>query len=98
MPRRTENSQPRSWIGGIPQPTDAEIAEGRAKRELLMDPDNECLVEMHRRAWNALQGARTGGMGLLRCSLCHTTLWGQFDKAPCPVCKCKSSYYLGGNQ
>ena len=88
---------PRSWIGGVPQPTEAEIAEGKALRMLLMEPEDECLQHRHRQTWNALQAQR-GGMGLLRCNLCRTSLWGHLRGQPCPICKCKSSSYPGENE
>lgn len=83
---------PRKWIGGIPQPTALEIAEGKTLRAHMMEPDDECLRYEHIQAWNAVQREQNGSMGLLRCSLCHTTQWGRMKADPCAVCGCKSSY------
>jgi hypothetical protein len=84
---------PRSWIGGIPQPTLLEIAEGRAYFNLLLEPDNDCLQSVHRAAWNQLMMEQKGSVGLVRCGLCHTTKWGRLLTDACCVCKSKSGYY-----
>ena len=76
-------------------PTALEVAEGAAYRAMLMEPDDDCLQEAYRNAFNALHRGQGGSTSILRCGLCHTTQWGRMRGDACAVCKCRTAYYPG---
>lgn len=83
----------RKQLNGYILPTDAERAEGMARRRFALDPDDDCFREQLRAATAKVYAEQDRDVPLVICSLCHTRKPCALPGQPCVVCKCRDTYY-----